>query len=186
MSGRHPVEDLLNASASDILSAIQRGFRALVDVKGKLAEYFLFQKLEQLRERGVIESVEWLDKDGQPDFFIRVGGHTLRVECKNVRSGEDERYHDPEAYKVELQKTRNSKDGTPTRGYRIDEFDVLAACLFNQTHEWEYLYVATRRLHRRPNMADFLVIMQRVPLRPEGPWRADIEAAIRDALAKGK
>jgi hypothetical protein len=186
MSGRHPVEDLLNASAADILSAIHRGFRALVDVKGKLAEYFLLQKLEQLRERGLIKSVEWLDKDGQPDFFIHVGRHTLRVECKNVRSGEDQRYHDPEAYKVELQKTRNSKDGTPTRGYRIDEFDVLAACLFNQTHEWEYLYVATRRLQRRPNMGDFLVIMQRVPLRPEGPWRADIEAAIRDALAKGK
>ena len=35
-------------------------------------------------------------------------------------------------------------------------------------------------------VADFLVIMQRVPLRPEEPWRADIEAAIRDALAKGK
>ena len=81
--------------------------------------------------------------------------------------GEDERYRDPEAYKVELQKTRNSKDGTPTRGYRIDEFDILAACLFNQTHEWEYLYVATHRLALRPNMADFLVIMQRVPLRPE-------------------
>lgn len=133
MSGRHPVEDLLNASASDILSAIQRGFRALVDVKGKLAEYFLFQKLEQLQEGGGIESVEWLDKDGQPDFFIGVGGQTLRVECKNVRSGNDERYRNPEAYKVELQKTRNNKDGTPTRGYRIDEFDVLAAGPFHRT-----------------------------------------------------
>ena len=85
-----------------------------------------------------------------------------------------------------MQKTRNSKDGTPTRGYRTDEFDILAACLFNQTREWEYLYVATRSLHRRPSMADFLVIMQRVPLRPEGPWRADIETAIRDALAKAE
>ena len=98
MSERHPVEDLLNASASDILSAIQRGFRALVDVKGKLAEYFLFRKLEQLREQGSIEGVDWLDKDGQPDFFIRAGGRTLRVECKNVRSGQAERYRDPQAY----------------------------------------------------------------------------------------
>ena len=184
MSGRHEVEDLLNASAADILSAIHRGFRSVVDVKGKLAEYFLSQKLEELRKHRVIESVEWLDKDGQPDFFIRVGGRTLRVECKNVRSGENGLYRNPKAYKVELQKTRNSKDGTPTRGYRIEEFDVLAACLFNQTHEWEYLYIATRRLERRPGMTDFLVIMQRVPLRAEGPWRADMEAAIRDALGR--
>lgn len=122
MKDRHPVEELLNASASDILSAIQRGFRALVDVKGKLAEYFLFQKLERLREQRVIESVEWLDRDGQPDFVIGVGERTLRVECKNVRSGAEGRYRNAEGYKVELQKTRNSKDGTPTRGYRIGEF----------------------------------------------------------------
>ncbi|MCK6554065.1 hypothetical protein L6Q96_05705 [Candidatus Binatia bacterium] len=182
MKERHPVEELLNASASDILSAIQRGFRALVDVKGKLAEYFLFQKLERLREQRVIESVEWLDRDGQPDFVIGVGERTLRVECKNVRSGAEGRYRNAEGYKVELQKTRNSKDGTPTRGYRIGEFDILAACLFNQTHQWEYLYVATGALQRRANMADILVIMQRVPPGPEGPWRPDIEAAIHDAL----
>jgi hypothetical protein len=185
MNGRHPVEDLLNASAADILSAIQRGFRALVDVKGKLAEYFLFEKLELLRGRNVVESVEWLDKDGQPDFFIGMGGRTLRIECKNVRSGDAGRYRNADGYKVELQKTRNSKDGTPTRGYRVGEFDVLAACLFNQTHEWDYLYVATQALERRANMTEILVIMQRVPLQPEGPWRGDIEAAIRDAMAAG-
>lgn len=87
-------------------------------MKGKLAEYFLFQKLERLREQRVIESVEWLDRDGQPDFVIGVGERTLRVECKNVRSGAEGRYRNAEGYKVELQKTRNSRDGTPTRGYR--------------------------------------------------------------------
>src|SRR4051794_37624858 len=38
---RHPPEEKFNASAWDILSAIERGFRAQVDVKGKLAEWFL-------------------------------------------------------------------------------------------------------------------------------------------------
>jgi hypothetical protein len=37
----HPLENDLNADAADILSAIQKGFRAIIDVKGKLAEYFL-------------------------------------------------------------------------------------------------------------------------------------------------
>ena len=41
MTQRHPLELELNADARDILSAVQSGFRALVDVKGKLAEYFL-------------------------------------------------------------------------------------------------------------------------------------------------
>jgi len=184
MTDRHPLEEHLNASASDIMSAIQGGFRALIDVKGKLAEYFLFRKLEELRARGRIGKVEWIDKDGQPDFLVHLPERTLRVECKNVRSGKEGRYRKGEGYKVELQKTRNSKDGTPTRGYRLDEFDVLAACLFNQTHEWQYLYVATRALERRQEqgMENFLVIMQRVPPRADGPWRTEIEEAIRDAL----
>ena len=31
----HPLESDLNADAADILSAIQKGFRAIIDVKGK-------------------------------------------------------------------------------------------------------------------------------------------------------
>jgi hypothetical protein len=156
------LEELFNASAEDILTAIQHGFRAQVDVKGKLAEYFLHQQFVVLMERGVITDVVWQDKDAEPDFLIRVGERTLRVECK---------------------KTRNSKDGSPTRGYRVDEFDILAACLFNKTRRWEYLHIATRHLSGRPNMLDSLVVMQRVPLRAQEFWRANIEEAIHDAPA---
>jgi hypothetical protein len=169
VSERHPVEVLLNASASDILSAVQRGFRALVDVKGKLAEYFLEKQLADLVLNGQIESFQWTDVDGEPDFEVRVHGRSLKLECKNIRS--KEMFRKPTlAYKVEIQKTRNSRDGTPTRGYRQDEFDVLAACLFNHTKKWEYLFVATENLARRVDMPDLLVVMQRVPLRPEGHW----------------
>jgi len=179
---RHPLEESLNASAWDILSAIQRGFRAQVDVKGKLAEYFLHRELTGLAKGGVVSRVEWRDKDREPDFLIEVGGRTLRLECKNARSRE--LFRNPDAYKVELQKTRNSKDGTPTRGYRIDEFELLAVCLFNQTRQWQFLSIATRHLARRPNLPEFLVVMQRVPLGPEGFWRSTIQEAIRDALAQ--
>ncbi len=40
---KHPLEEKFKASGWDILSAIERGFRAQVDVKGKLAEYFLYR-----------------------------------------------------------------------------------------------------------------------------------------------
>jgi hypothetical protein len=176
---RHPLEEVFNAPAWDILSAIHRGFRAQIDVKGKLAEYYFHRQLVALEEAGFLRDLQWLDVDGQPDFIVTVRGRTLRIECKNVRN---ERYRNPETFKVELQRTRNSKDGTPTRAYRGDEFDVLAACLFNQTGRWEYFYTATRYLARRKEMPELLVIMQRVPMAPADKWRGSLEDAIRDAL----
>jgi hypothetical protein len=179
---KHPLEELWNTTAWDILSAIQRGFRAQVDVKGKLAEWFLFQRLEKMEQEGALENVDWTDKDGQPDFVVTRAGREIKIECKNVRSpGKAKR---PQEYaRVELQKTRNSKEGEPTRGYKPEEFDVLAACLFNSTRKWEYLFVATRRLTRRPKpLAQFLTIMQPVPLQPEGFWSYDLFDALKDAI----
>ncbi|HEV2949557.1 MAG TPA: hypothetical protein VGX70_19425 [Gemmataceae bacterium] len=178
---RHPLEAKFSASGWDILSAIEKGFRAKVDVKGKLAEYFLYQHLVELRERGIIDNVEWRDKDGIPDFRIDVKGVALEMECKNVRSGK-EKFRD--AYKVEIQKTRSQIGGGPVRGYRFNEFQVLAACLFNQTGRWEYLFTASVNLARRPEWADYLVIMQRVPYSAEGHWKATIEEFLQSILEK--
>ena len=83
---KHPLEELWNTTAWDILSAIQRGFRAQVDVKGKLAEWFLFQRLETMEQEGALENVDWTDKDGQPDFVVTRAGREIKIECKNVRS----------------------------------------------------------------------------------------------------
>src|SRR5205809_249158 len=106
----HPLEQDLNADAVDILSAIQKGFRAIIDVKGKLAEYFLEKEIASLRNRGIISEYTWTDKDGEPDFVIECQGRRLKIECKNIRS--KEMFKNPPSYKVELQKTRNAKDGT--------------------------------------------------------------------------
>ena len=88
MTKRHPLETELNADAWDILNAVRSGFRALVDVKGKLAEYFFEKRLAEMKTNGVIERYEWKDVDGEPDFEIVYHGRELRVECKNVRSSE--------------------------------------------------------------------------------------------------
>jgi DNA modification methylase len=105
---KHPLEEKWDTTAWDILSAIERGFRAQADVKGKLAELYLHRRLLELAERAAIESLVWQDKDGKPDFVITLGGQELRIECKNVRSPQKAKgARDP---RVELQKTRNSKD----------------------------------------------------------------------------
>lgn len=66
----HPLEHELNADSGDILSAIQKGFRAIIDLKGKLAEYFLDKEIERLRRIKVISGYTWTDKDGEPDFVV--------------------------------------------------------------------------------------------------------------------
>ncbi len=177
---QHPLEQVFNADAWDILSSIERGFRAQVDVKGKLAEWFLYKQLIDLQKRGIVDEVLWRDSDGLPDFPVKVRGRDLQIECKNVRSG-DAVFRD--AFKVEIQKTRNRIGGGPARGYKADEFDILAACLFNQTGEWKHLFCSAGHLDRRPAHPDYLVIMQRVPPTASGHWREHLEEAIGDVLA---
>lgn len=181
MNRSHPLEQLLNADANDIMSAIQGGFRTIVDVKGKLAEYFVAKELQRQVEKGVIQSFEWHDSDGRPDFSIATPSGVLRLECKNVRSGEVGRKYQP-GYVVEIQRTRNSKDGTPSRGYLDTHFDILAACLFNQTGKWEYLFIPANALAKRPRERGgegYLEVMQRVHTDPGSPW----SPTLRDAIA---
>jgi transcriptional regulator with XRE-family HTH domain len=175
----HPICETFNASVSDILDAIGKGFRAQIDVKGKLAELYMNRRLDALRASGAIEDLVWLDVDGRPDFLVRHRGREMNVECKNIRN---ETYANPPSYKVELQRTRNSMDGTPTRGYKAEDFDVLGVSLFNQTRRWDYLYVATRHLERRSTMPDLLKVMQRVPMEPNDVWTPDPLQAFDDAL----
>ena len=179
---KHPLEEKWNTTASDILSAIERGFRCQVDVKGKLAELYLFRKFQELEAGGAIMTLAWQDKDGQPDFLLTFRGRELKVECKNLRSPREMKK--PVHPRVELQKTRNSKNPEePTRGYKVNEFDVLGACLFNHVGDWQYLFIATRHLAIRPNpMHRFLQVMQPVPLQPEGFWRYDPLDAFKDTI----
>lgn len=176
---KHPLEEKLNATADDILSAIDKGFRATIDAKGKLAEYFLFQELAALQTAGSISDLVWFDEDGKPDFEFVFRSRCLRVECKNVRSPDEKRKND--GWRVELQKTRNSKDGTPTRAYPVDHFDLLAVCLFNRTGQWRYLHIASHRLERRSENQRLLVIMQSVPESgPSEHWKQNIQEALSD------
>ena len=179
----HRLEKTLNAPADDILEAIACGFRAQADVKGKLAELYLARHLDGLIAQGVIDRYTWNDKDGVPDFEVFKGTVRLVVECKNVRSGP--RHGGSGFATVELQKTRNGVDaqGNKTRGYRMDHFDVLAACTFNQTGQWTYRFIRSRRLLARTGSPDILVVMQQVPYVDGDGWSGDLSAVIEEELA---
>lgn len=168
----HDLEDLLKAPAADIMDAIMMGFRAQVDVKGKLAELYLFRYLKSLAAKGLIENLEWRDKDAIPDFAFTYRGKRYQMECKNVRN---EVYKTPEfSYKVEIQRTRNSKDGSNTRSYRVGYFDILAVCIFNQTGKWDFMFIRAKDLEVVEKSSDLLRIMQRVPTNETGPWKSDL------------
>lgn len=183
----HPLETDLNASARDILDAIQSGFRAQVDVKGKLAELYLHRRLRRLEVEGQIANVEWSDRDGQPDFFLTYRGRRLSIQCKNVRSGEEYKTGARKGMlKVELRKTRGGTDastGERTRCYRPDEFDVVAVCLFNQTGSWDFLYAAARRLGRHRQQQDRLAVFHPVPRQATPTWPDDLMQLLRSCWA---
>lgn len=168
----HDLERLFNAPTKDIMDAIMKGFRAQVDVKGKLAELYLYKYLKELEDKEVVKELLWEDRDGEPDFKFQHQNKAIRLECKNLRN---ETYKKPQkAYKVEIQKTRNSKDGTNTRSYRIDYFDILAVCMFNQTGEWRFIFIKSSDLEVVPENPSLLKIMQRVPIEIEIPWKTEL------------
>lgn len=181
----HPLEVALNSPANDILEAISKGFRAQADVKGKLAELYFSRLLDELRIGKCIDAYEWFDKDGRPDFIIHIGSHQLVAEVKNIRSGKEPRFSDVRKGTVELQKTRNGIDaqGKKTRGYRVDHFDLLAACLFNQTKRWEFRFAESRSLAARPEDPTILEIYQPVVYAGNEVWSANLERTIVSALS---
>jgi hypothetical protein len=150
---------------------------------------FLYRRLEALLASGALTRLEWRDQDGVPDFLLTSLGRDVRVECKNIRSPSRKRSSAssrpkktpalPPGWKVEVQKTRNQLQGGPARGYKADEFDILAACLFNQNGRWEHLFIPTANLVRRPQHPDYLEIMQPVPPTAQGHWKATVEEVLQ-------
>jgi hypothetical protein len=82
------------------------------------------------------------------------------------------------AWRVEIQKTRNQLTGGPARGYKNDEFEILAVCLFNQNGKWEFLFIPTDKLQTRPDFPEYLTIMQ--PVRPaaQDEWKTTLEEVL--------
>ena len=174
--GLHSLEANFDLSAHEILDIIASRMRLEVAVKGGVAEHHLEQRL---RADPAITGVQRLDQDAQPDFEVRLpGGRTVRVECKNVS---------PEPYangdfKVEVQKTRATRDDPAGRLYRPVQFDIVAACLYSPTRRWDFRFIRTSRLDRHALHADRLAATHRV----DGRWSPTLQEALGQAPAAGE
>jgi Methylase-associated X1 len=168
---RHSLEDSFNLSAAEILDIIHNRMRLEVAVKGGVAEHHL----ERLLVRDpLIAQVERLDLDAQPDFSVALfDGTAIRIECKNASP---ERYSNGDM-KVEVQKTRATRDDPAGRLYKHDHFDVVAACLYSPTREWTFKFIRTCRLDRHPAHYDRLAATHRIDSRSSG--------TLEEALAQG-
>ncbi|SDI90603.1 hypothetical protein SAMN05444157_0732 [Frankineae bacterium MT45] len=163
----HRLEKQFGLSSSEILDIIAGRNRLAVAVRGGVAEHHLERVL---RNDPHVLSVQRLDADSMHDFDVELAdGRTLRVECKNAAP---ERYADG-SEKVEVQKTRASKDDPASRFYRADQFDVVAACLFATRGEWTFRFQATSRMSRHPQFEDRLAVNHRV----DGSWLESVANA---------
>lgn len=143
---RHRLEKELRLSWTTVMEAIARSNRILVAVKGAIAQEQLRRHLSRLRAQRRITSFSPIDKDGKPDFQVSYRGSQHLVECKNVqktlKNGE---------MTVDFMRTRYAKTKNPSaRFYNASEFDILAACLFNQTGKWEFKFIPTTLLDPHP------------------------------------
>lgn len=165
---RHLLEEQFDLSAAEILDIISERHRLAVAVRGGVAE----RHLERLLERDPdVASVVPIDEDGRPDFEIELeDGRQLLVECKNASP---QPYADG-AFKVEVQKTRATQGDPCGRLYRVDQFDVLAACLFAPTGDWTFRFRATRDLVRHQDAPERIAPYQRI----DGTWADSVAAAV--------
>jgi hypothetical protein len=167
----HSLEATFDLSALEILDIIHNRMRLEVAVKGGVAEHHLERIL--VLDPAIVR-VERLDRDAQPDFSVSLfNGTAVRIECKNASP---ERYANGDM-KVEIQKTRATRDDPAGRLYKSDHFDVVAACLYSPTRHWSFKFISTSRLGRHAVFADRLAATHRIDSR----WSDTLE----EALAQG-
>ncbi|OZD02416.1 hypothetical protein CH275_17430 [Rhodococcus sp. 06-235-1A] len=154
--GLHALEQEFGLTSAEILHIIATRNRLQVAVRGGVAEHHLERLLEA---SPTVARATRLDQDAMHDFDVTmVDGTSWKVECKNAS---------PMMYangdiKVEVQKTRASQNDPASRYYRVDQFDVVAACLYSPTGRWQFRYHLTETLTRHRDFSDRLAPMQRI------------------------
>lgn len=141
----HPLEVAFNLHSHEILTAIGDRPRTLMNVRGAVAEVHLRKYLDNLLAQGVIGAIR-VGAEGEPDFYVQYGGKEIVIECKNVESPKKDRAGQPRHHTpmtVDFQKTRNQLEEKHGRFYEPDDFDILAACTYNRTGQWEFVYALT-------------------------------------------
>jgi hypothetical protein len=168
LGGGHELEEEFDLTSTEILELIARRARLAVAVRGGVAEHHLDR---HFRRSPKVAAAPRNERDGEPDFDVTLtDGRRVLVECKNVS---------PHTYadgspKVEVQKTRSHRDDPAGRFYRVRQFDVVAACLYAVSGEWEFRFKATAHLARHEHHPDRLAVMHRV----DATWATTLDGAL--------
>lgn len=164
----HALEEQFGLTSREILEIVTRRHRLKIAVRGGVAEHHLERSLLESPD---VRAVVQIDEDGRPDFDVTLrSGRQITVECKNispVRRGNQAR--------VEVQKTRGSKSDPKSRFYRLDQFDLVAACLWPITGKWEFRFKATGALEPHRQFADRVAPIQIV----DESWKHTPSEALR-------
>lgn len=170
-SAREPVRHLLehefSLSDAEILDIISQRSRLRTAVAGGVAEYHLWV---QLLDDPSVRAAVPMDQDGPPDVVVTLhDGSTISVECKNASL---QPYADGSA-KVEVQKTRASKGDPGSRYYTLDQFDVLAACIWSGRRP-TFRFRAARNLTPHKDFPGRIAPMQRIDV----TWSSTVVGAL--------
>lgn len=176
----HELEREFGLPAREILDVINRRNRCKIAVRGAIAEAHLIQMLRRLRDAGTIDGFEDFDIDGHPDCRVAIGGQSFMVECKNVEK--ETRPGSPVT--IDFWRTRAPIGRAWERYYSPDEFQVVAACLWNRTGTWEFLFAATADLPRHSEYQDRIynrVTVDATATLSDGSplWTPDLPALLR-------
>ncbi len=160
----------------EILDVIKSSNRTLIAVRGVIAQEHLRRYLETLKRKGVLSAYNAIDQDGKPDFLVVYKGREYLIECKNVQKTMRR-----SEVTVDFMRTRYAKtDGPQGRFYKTSEFQILAACLYNQLGIWKFKFISTDRLSLHPAYPDRLD--NKVSLGPSSAyyalWRDELPSAL--------
>jgi hypothetical protein len=148
----HELEKLFCLSAGEILDVVLSNNRTLMNLKGAIAQEHLRRHLKQLARQHKIDSFHPINREGEPDFKVFYRNREFAVECKNVQKT----LRKSKGITIDFMRTRNPIGKPWLRYYSPNEFDVLAACTFNQTGKWEFRFIPTRFLRRHPEFSNRL------------------------------
>jgi len=173
-----PPAPLLHALAQEfemperqVLDLIASARRLKMAVRGWVAEEKLVESLKTVD--GVTECLR-IDGEGGPDVTLRyLGSRPLTVQCKNVLRG---RTAAGEA-RMDFQRTRASKADPCSRFYRLDDFDLIAACLHAVSLRWQFSYAVPSVLDKHQTCSGRLSNRVRI----DGRWSDDAAAVLARA-----
>ena len=169
---RHVLEEQFALSSEQILDIIGGRNRLSVAVRGGVAEHHLERRL---REDPQVRHVKRLDVDAMHDFDVELEwGQSLRIECKNASP----KRNAAGQFKVEVQKTRSSKNDPASRFYSANSFDVVAACVFSATGSWDFFFGRTCDMRTHAGFPDRLAPIQTIG----SDWSTELVDIGRDQI----